>query len=473
MSPYCDALPSADVSALTSRVLGYPLSHQDPPSAPSASPGGVEPTHKAGIQRTRNTPLRNSPISCGGSSQSQVFIPPCTATSQETKAAHRISHRQASPQPLLQPVALLQFNVVLQHSQAPVTVPASIAPIGQSAIEAFHCKSFLDTATQSACAAEGAQPAREEEVCKQAAAEPPQPAREEEVCKQAAGCKTGFTKPPGSTQTLRLEDLQRMQPRQHEHLQLDPRATALVTPDYCQLDAAELKEMQQQAPTISTLILRDLNNSALAMPESGVHRDVDASCAAGNMQHRQPQTGIAAEHSLVDADEQPNSSGTTQQQQQQQEQRHILVVEQDTMELPALALAAQATPEPSHSCTDSERPQLQVADLDMYGAQLLSQNSTERSGAHMSLDSELCLSSQHCHAHDEHDEEDFGEEGQVTGVVSFQNSLQMHAMVQPESGAEAADGRMLVEVCLCLVGHPMFYTFYYIPSAHRILVLLN
>ena len=429
LSPYCDASQPADVNALTSRVLGYPLSHQHPPSAPPASPEGVEqeqePTHKAGIQCTRNIPLRNSPISCGGSSQSEVLIPSCAATSQETQATHGIRHGHASPQPLLQPVPFLQFNVVLQHSQAQVTVP-SIAPFGQRAIEASHCKIFLDQTAYSACPAESAQPAREEEVCKQAAAEQPQPAREEEVCKQAAGCKTGVPELPSATPCLLFEDLQHMQPRQHEHLQLGPKPTALVTPDCCQMSTAEMKDMSPDAPTVSTSLLSGLNDSAGAMPESGVHCGEDASCAAGIMQHRQPQTGSAAEQSLIDADEQRNSSGTTQQQQQQQqqEQPRTLVVEQDMMELPVLALAAQATPEPSRSCTDSERPQLQVADLDMCGAQLFSENANEDSGAHMSLDSEPCLSSQHCHAHHEPDEEGFGEEEQVTGTTSIQNSMQ-------------------------------------------------
>lgn len=159
-------------------------------------------------------------------------------------------------------------------------------------------------------------------------------------------------------------------------------------------------------------------------------------------QLHQPVLADEQELCLIDADEQPDSSGTT----QQQQQRHAL--EQDTNKLPLLVLAAEVAPGPSHSPFDSEQPQLQSAELGSHEACLSPADGSEDVQAHTHMVSELCLRRQHCH-----DESGPGEEEQVADTVSLANSPQAYAVEQLGSGLRGASEGVLIEVCFCLVRH--------------------
>lgn len=84
---------------------------------------------------------------------------------------------------------------------------------------------------------------------------------------------------------------------------------------------------------------------------------------------------------------------------QQQLQCCALFLGRDPMELPGLALATEAAPEPSLLSLESKQPLLQLAESASNEAKspgLLSADASEDGLTHTSLVSELGLSSQHC-----------------------------------------------------------------------------
>lgn len=127
----------------------------------------------------------------------------------------------------------------------------------------------------------------------------------------------------------------------------------------------------------------------------------------------------------------PDLSETMLQQQHQLLQHHTVHLAQDTLELPILALATEATPEPSHSSLDAKQPQLQLVESDSNIARLLSADAGEGGQTQTSLVSELGLGSQHC-----------------------------QAQCQPDEEGQVASEGALTKVSFCLVGrqHAVFYS---------------
>lgn len=126
--------------------------------------------------------------------------------------------------------------------------------------------------------------------------------------------------------------------------------------------------------------------------------------------------------------------------QQQPLQRHTLSLEQNALELPLVALPTSG-PTHSSSPSGSEQPQLQSADSGLKEAPLSSADGRSYS----SLDSELCLSSQHCYAQGQPDETEH-----ETDAMSLPSCAQLQAVMQSDF-LETASGSVSTEVCFCLL----------------------
>ena len=207
------------------------------------------------------------------SSQSAVLTPSSAATLQVIPATRETRHSLDTPLQTLQHIAVLQLNVVLQNSQAPTTAPGSIAGICETHAEACQCQFYLDKATKSASEQE------------------PQPEGEEEACKHVAGFKTASTRPPDPAQAPSSAELQDRRLRQHDNFQLAIKPTAWVIPNCCQMTTTGLEPMQPDAATDATPHLGGLSNPAPAVPEPYDHSTLNASCAAGTLQHKHAHSG--------------------------------------------------------------------------------------------------------------------------------------------------------------------------------------
>ena len=256
--------------ALTNRVLEYPSGHLYTPAAPQ----GVtqEHTHRAGIFRAFETPPSSCSSNSSESSKSKTFTRSSAATWQATQARLSLD----SPLPTLQHITVLQFNTVLQNSQGPITVPASIMHLQQTAARARQCESSLDKT-----------------ACKQEA----QSAADEKAYKQVAGSKKAVMEPQDATPAL-SQDLQH---RQYRYIDLQPgdKPTALVIPKCRQSTTAVLGEEQPDALLDTVNHVSSLSNPGLAVPELNAHSRMDASYAAGAMVPRQAQAGSVAVPHLV------------------------------------------------------------------------------------------------------------------------------------------------------------------------------
>ena len=287
LTDWCEASKPADICSLTNRVFEHPPGYHDPvAAAPSPREVKKKQIHNTGIHRSHNMPSSSSSTS-HGSSQSAILTPPSAAMLQATPATHETRHSLDNTLQTLQYIAVLQLNVVLQNSQAPTTVPGSIAPICETNAEACQCQFSLDKATKSASEQES------------------QPEGGGEACKQVAGFKTAFMQSPDAAQALLFKDLQDRRLRQHNDFQLGTEPPAFRAPGCCQMTTTALEPMQPDAPTCTTSHLGSLSNPALAVPYD--HSIVGASHAAGTLQHKQAQSGNAVVQQLA-FDHQPEAA---------------------------------------------------------------------------------------------------------------------------------------------------------------------